>query len=37
MVLQFMQLVQVGGHQKEGVAGLTQFVSFLGEKEARER
>ena len=37
MVLQFIQLVQVGGKQQEGMAGLTQFVTFLGQKETVAR
>lgn len=33
MVLQFMRLIQVGGGQKEGMVGLSQFVTFLGQKD----
>lgn len=34
MVLQFIRLIQVGGEQKEGMVGLRQFVTFLGQKDA---
>ena len=33
IVSQFIQLLQAGGQQQGGMAGLNQFVSFLSQKE----
>ena len=37
IVSQFIQLLQAGGQQQGGMAGLNQFVSFLSQKEGMRR
>ena len=37
IVLQFIQLIQAGGEQQGGMAGLNQFVTFLSQKGNMER
>ena len=37
IVSQFIQLLQAGGQQQGGMAGLNQFVTFLSQKDGMRR